>query len=265
MKITILLFLILYSNLTLGFTINPNMSGFNSSNINIEIANSDCSGAGFSTAKYQSLIEDAVEEYWNKVSTSSIYLKVTGINTSKDIDGDQFSAAINKADANTILAGCNDDVTDFTDGSILGAAVGTCDSTGCRSVLILNAHANSYLKNKSDNEIKAVIAHEMGHAFGLGHSEYQHNLMYYSVSGKTQKWLGIDDIDGATYLYPHDAKIAGLLGSCGTIKDISKHKLNKEKKSIFSFLSLFALGLFISSYLFKILLSNRHFFNKFSK
>ena len=29
--------------------------------------------------------------------------------------------------------------------------------------------------------------------FGLGHSEYKHNLMYYSVGGKTQKWLGIDD------------------------------------------------------------------------
>ena len=263
-KIISLLFFI-YSTISFGFTLNPNMNGFSSSNIDIQIANSDCSGAGFTTAKYQTLIEDAVDEYWNSVSTSSIYLKVTGINSAVDINGDQFSAAINIASSGTILAGCNDDVTDFTDGSILGAAVGTCDSSGCRSVLILNSHANSYLKNKSDSEIKAVIAHEIGHAFGLGHSEYQHNLMYYSVSGKTQKWLGIDDIDGATYLYPHDAKIAGLLGSCGTIKDISKHKLKESNDSIFSFLSLFFIGLFISSSLIKLLLSHRHFFNNSTK
>jgi hypothetical protein len=117
----------------------------------------------------------------------------------------------------------------------------------------------------SDSEIKAVIAHEIGHAFGLGHSEYKHNLMYYSVGGKTQKWLGIDDIDGATYLYPHDAEMAGLLGSCGTIKDISKHKLENSDESIFKFLLLFLFGLFISSFILNRFLSNGHFFNKFMK
>ena len=265
MKFVFLLIPFIYSSFVFGFTINQDMGGFNSNNVNIEIANSDCSGAGFSTSNYSTLIKDAVKEYWNSIPTSALYLKVVGINTSIDIDGDQFSAAINKAKTGTILAGCNDDVTDFTDGSILGAAVATCDSSGCRSVLILNAHANSSLKDMSDSEIKAVIAHEIGHAFGLGHSEYKHNLMYYSVGGKTQKWLGIDDIDGATYLYPHDAEMAGLLGSCGTIKDISKHKLQASNNSIFRFLILFLIGLLISNLMLRMILSNRHFFNKLMK
>jgi hypothetical protein len=265
MKIIIILTCILYSALGYSFTINRDMAGFNSNNIDIEIANTDCSGAGFTTSQYSKLIKDAVDEYWNSIPTSALYLKVTGIKTSIDIDGDQFSTAINKASTGKILAGCNDDVTDFTDGSILGAAVATCDSSGCRSVLILNAHPNSELKNMSDKEIKAVIAHEIGHAFGLGHSEYQHNLMYYSVGGKTQKWLGIDDIDGATYLYPHDAEIAGLLGSCGTIKDISKHKLNNKNKSFMNFLWIFIFGLFMANYIMRIILSNRHFSYKFFK
>src|SRR5690606_17907188 len=57
----------------------------------------------------------------------------------------------------------------------------------------------------------------LGHAVGLGHSEYTHNLMYYSTGSKTQKWLGEDDIDGISWLYPQDKELMGLLGSCGTI------------------------------------------------
>lgn len=258
MKIQLMTILIFMVSNGHSFTINPDMNGFSNNNISIEIANSDCSGAGFSTSKYESLVTQAVNEYWNKVATSAIYLKVTGINSSIDIDGDQFSTALDKVKNNTILAGCNDDVTSFSDGSILGAAVGTCDSSGCRSVLILNSHADSYLKNKSDNEIKAVIAHEIGHAFGLGHSEYQHNLMYYSASGKNQKWLGIDDIDGVTYLYPHDAELAGLLGSCGTIKTITNNNHNNHTQLYF--LLLMIIGMFLVIIIDKIILKRKIYF-----
>jgi len=40
----------------------------------------------------------------------------------------------------------------------------------------------------SDGEIKATIIHELGHAFGLGHSDYKHDLMYpYIDSDHTAK------------------------------------------------------------------------------
>jgi hypothetical protein len=205
------------TNKTMAFTLNPDTGkGFKKNDIDINIASTDCSGAGFSTQTMASMVKDAVNDYWNQVPTSALYLKSKGISSSIDIDGDDFDDALNKAQTNTILAGCNDDVPDFSNSSILGAAVMDCNGENCKAVLILNAN-NSALQNMTRAERVAVIAHELGHAFGLGHSEYTHNLMYYSASGKKQKWLGEDDIDGVSYLYPHDSELAGLIGSCGTI------------------------------------------------
>lgn len=213
------LFLTLLFPLTaLSFTINPDTGrGFENNNINIYIANTDCSGAGFSTSSLASMLKEAIDDYWNAVPTSSIFLKSKGITSTIDIDGDDFDNALFlKVPENSIVAGCNDDVPEFSNAGILGAAVQTCAGSTCKAALILNAN-NSSLNNMSRSERVAVIAHEIGHAFGLGHSEYTHNLMYYSASGKNQKWLGEDDIDGVSYLYPHDPELAGLLGSCGTI------------------------------------------------
>lgn len=235
-----------------AFTLNPNTGrGFESNKINIHIANSSCSGAGFDTAVLKNMVGEAIDHYWNQVPTSALFLKSAGINCSIDINGDDFDAALLKVPNNSIVAGCNNDVPDFSNAGILGATVMDCNGDTCKAILILNAN-NSALKTMNKNERIAVIAHEIGHAFGLGHSEYTQNLMYYSASGKDQKWLGEDDIDGVSYLYPHDPELAGLIGSCGSIKNI------KEKDHSFWLQ-------FLLSFFMMILLGNRHFLNKFSK
>lgn len=245
-----------------AFTLNPTTGrGFNNNKISINIAANDCSGAGFSTSKLASMVKSAIKDYWNKVPTSSLKLKSNGVNSSIDIDGDQFSDALNKTATNTIVAGCNDDVTDFSNTSILGAAVMECNGSACKAVLILNSISGSALNTMSTSEITAVIAHEIGHAIGLGHSEYTYSLMYYAAGGKKQEWLGEDDIDGVSYLYPHDAQLMGLIGSCGTITsattDNQKAVLNTSH--------------FLASFLFGVLLVwltnllNGHFLNKFIK
>ncbi|MDP7320893.1 MAG: M57 family metalloprotease [Bacteriovoracaceae bacterium] len=226
-----------------AWTLNPNtQKGFKNNEIKIFIANTTCSGAGFSTSRYVDLIKNAVEDYWNKVPTSALFLKVEGIKDDIDITGDTHSSALNKVPANTIVAGCNASATDFDDSSILGSAAMQCSGNTCRAILILNAHSSSKLPQKSDREIEAVIAHEIGHAFGLGHSEYQQSLMYYNTSGKYQKWLGDDDIDGVTYLYPHESKFdllgQSLLGNCGAIAATD----NLQQQSFFDYYSSLALG-----------------------
>lgn len=249
--------LVFLSSSAFGFTLNPDTGqGFDSNKINIHVASTSCSGAGFSTSTLSSMISEAIEDYWNAVPTSSLFLKNNGVG-SIDIDGDSFTSAKSKVPSGSILAGCNDDVTDFSSPGILGAAVMDCNGPKCIAVLIMNAN-NSYLNNMSRSERVATIAHEIGHAFGLGHSEYTHNLMYYSASGKKQKWLGEDDIDGVSYLYPHDSELAGLLGSCGTI-DTKPGNKNHFGLSLF-------LGLFLSIiFNFGRKLGNRHFLNKLSK
>ncbi len=233
----ILITILLFSNHASAWTLSTSsVEGFENNEIDIFIANSDCTGAGFSTSEYGSLIKSAVKKFWNSVPTSSLYLDVQGIKTDIDITNDTHDSALPKVPVNSILAGCNGNIANgFDDGSILGSAQVSCTSSDCRAVLILNSHANSYLKNKSDSDIEIVIAHELGHAFGLGHSEYKHNLMYYSISGKYQKWLGMDDINGVSYLYPHDSEFdllgIPLIGNCGSL-DFNGSSENKSSFGI---------------------------------
>jgi hypothetical protein len=245
MKRQIILIILMLSNSVHSFTLNPNTGkGFNSNSINIRIANTSCTGAGFSTSQFSSMVSSAVKTFWNAVPTSALKLKVSGIDSSIDIDGMNHTTGLNSTPNNQILAGCNDDATDFTNPSILGSAVMKCTGSTCKAILILNAN-NSKLNDMSSSEVEAVIAHEIGHAIGLGHTELKHNLMYYNIGGKNQKWLGQDDINGITYLYPHDPELAGLLGSCGTIA----LNTNEHKNGSRFFLSLI-LGL-ILGFIFK--------------
>ena len=244
MKKFILTFIFLTTHApAFAFTLNPNTGkGFKSNNIKIIIANTDCSGAGFSTSKLKSLTKNAIDHYWNNVTSSAINLNVTGIDASIDIDGMNHVTALNSVVPNNrIVAGCNDDADGFTDPTILGSALMSCSGSNCKAVLILNAN-NSRLNDFSTSELEAVIAHEIGHAFGLGHSEIKHNLMYYSVGGKNQEWLGLDDIDGVNYLYPHDAETLGFFGNCGTIQSVNTN-------SPFSFLKSLFLGMFLIFFL----------------
>ena len=69
----------------------------------------------------------------------------------------------------------------------------------------------------SESELLTLLAHEIGHAIGLGHSEDPVAVMYYTIGGKTQESSTQDDYDGVTYLYPQEKEMGGLLGSCGTV------------------------------------------------
>ena len=220
-----LIFTIFFASQLFASTLNPNTGrGFAKNEINVLISPTDCTGAGFSTATFRDLVEDAADDYWNAVATADLQLKVKGIGNI-DIAGQSHNDILNSGlvPNNTILAGCNQT---FASSTTLGGAVMKCNGDNCQAVLIINSGSESAMPDQDRNTQIAVIAHELGHAIGLGHTELSHNLMYYSVSGKTQTWLGQDDIDGVTYLYPYDEPALGcdilpILGAMGTINDIS--------------------------------------------
>ena len=90
------IFLITLITKASAFYLNPSTGrGFNQDEINIHIASTSCAAAGFSTADYQDMIEDAVEDYWNAVPTSAIKLHVKSVG-SIDITGDTFDTALTK-------------------------------------------------------------------------------------------------------------------------------------------------------------------------
>lgn len=238
--------MLIITNLSFSFTLNPNTGrGFSDNEINVYIASNDCSNANFSANEYKNLIEDAIKTYWNDIPSSNLKLNIKGVDTSIDLSSDTHTTALTKVPENSILAGCNDLAANgFDDGSILGSAVMNCSGSSCRSILLLNDHANTYLAQYSNADKEAVIAHEIGHAIGLGHSEYNFNLMYYSISGKYQKYLGLDDIHGVSYLYPKESKAdllgISLLGGCGIMS------VDNQNKSLKPFIFSFILGVFLA-------------------
>lgn len=231
-----------------AFTLNSAGRGFGNNEIDIHIANTDCSNAGFSVSKLRDLIQDAVDDYWNGVASSSVKLSARAVG-SADIDGLSFAEVLDSGlvPANSILAGCGD--APFDEGSTtLGGAQMSCEGDTCRAVFIINARADSQMQNLNRKEQIAVMAHELGHAIGLGHSEYTHNLMYYSIGGKTQQWLGQDDIDGVSYLYPQDpvgCDFFPLFGSMGAVKDISKTVSKTKAGPIWAFPASAMAGFFL--------------------
>jgi hypothetical protein len=70
--------------------------------------------------------------------------------------------------------------------------------------------------------VQSVIAHEMGHMMGIGHSTDTKALMYPSIDPNTKLKFNLakDDVDAMTWIYPRSEFQGGLFG-CGTIEDIN--------------------------------------------
>lgn len=181
--------------------------------VEIVVAGNTCSLAGFESAEeLAKMVQDSVDEYWNRIPTCALKLTVSGVDHSLDTSNDTLSQAIGKVGVGKIIVGCSQDTSQlFSQGGILG--VGSINiANGDRGVLLLN-NADSSFANLTQQEKLATIAHELGHAFGLGHSSDSVALMYYSIGEKIQEKLSLDDYDACSYLYPHTSPT-----SCGSVE-----------------------------------------------
>ena len=151
-----------------------------------------------------SLVEDAFS-VWNEVSTSNLHVKLG------DDSATTIQQSANNQATDTPLIFCLTDLSPFkaNPDDIPGFATGMQLSSSGNinyGYVILNVVPNRYANIEVlDQElVKAVIAHEVGHSLGLGHSQDPNALMYYNSTAKEHAALAKDDMDGATYLYPRD-------------------------------------------------------------
>ncbi|MBP9681156.1 MAG: hypothetical protein KBD76_07100, partial [Bacteriovorax sp.] len=86
---TLLFLLILVSFKVNAWTIaNSSRSGFQgTSSIDVYIAADSCPNANLTASSIEALARDAVEEFWDKVSTSSLKLNIKSITTTS-LSGD---------------------------------------------------------------------------------------------------------------------------------------------------------------------------------
>ena len=235
-----------------AFTLNNNLNlSFSQKDVSVYVAKNLCDNIGLTESELVELVEKATKQYWNTVSTSRLKLKSAGlISVNADYGSEALcttntgSCSVNPQLAfnNGILIACNDDTTvNFPNPGLLAVTVPTVidGKTIKGSVLLLNDTNSNILDQKSRDEITALIAHELGHAIGLGHSPVRDSLMYYQ-SIPARRNLGWDDIDGVSYLYPKEEPV-----SCGSI--VNADHSNKQGHVLFAM----ALGFLISLLTFK--------------
>jgi predicted Zn-dependent protease len=213
-----------------------------STSVDVYYDSQSCPNAGLTASSIQTLTEEAVDTYWNSVATTSLKLNSksilnTGLGTSpSSANALNYIAGISN---NSILVICADNITSNTT-----LAQGTMNCVGdiCVGAVLLNNKSGTVLASVDHETVVATLAHEIGHAIGIGHTSVKYALMYYNAAGVTYKSLSQDDIDAVTYLYPNNKSLGGIGGACGSID------LNHKNKSHFLFSLLMGLMLLSSLY-----------------
>lgn len=226
-----------------AFTLNNSATlTFNKNEVKVNIGNPSgrpCTNIGVDENELLSIVSDAVDQYWNRAPTSRLKLRAGSVKSvaaaygTGDICNSGTSCDPNPALAvdSDILIVCNGDPSDhnFSSAGVLAITVPNNisgkDILG--SLIMINDKTTNQFKYKSRDEKISIIAHEIGHAFGLGHSPVKDSLMYYATVNM-RKFLGADDIDGISYLYPKQQPV-----TCGSVD------LNPGKKNPNTWLGLF--------------------------
>lgn len=224
---SILCFFLCGLPLTHAFTLNNSAALiFAQDEVKVNVANIACTQIGVDVYELKTIVADAVDQYWNRSPTSRLKLRAGSVISASALYGtDLICNASTSCDPNPALAvasdiliTCNTNASNFSSTSILAVTVpnNISGKNIIGSLIMLNDRPGNQFVNKSRDEKVSIIAHELGHAFGLGHSPVNDSLMYYSTV-TMRKSLGADDIDGITYLYPKQQPV-----SCGTISETNK-------------------------------------------
>jgi hypothetical protein len=217
--------LLVYNGYSFTFTNNIGAS-FGQDSVAVYVtSNSDCSLAGTSKEEILNYLGPAIEDFWNTVNTSRLTITVGGIYQTDDSnfltgtlcnpDLDSTCTSNYVPQVNEIVIACNNNTSDnFTSTGIYALTLSNKfeGTTIAGSVILINNAAGSAFNGLSADQKIAVISHEIGHAIGLGHSQFPKNLMYYTTVPKRNA-LGQDDVDGVSFLYPVKGDGCGLIGS----------------------------------------------------
>ena len=197
---------------TLGGS-DPNLQGWQTKTLTFAVNYTNCT---VPQATMDAAI-DAAFTLWNGVTTSNLVLARGGVSTSTPA-----ALIAGTATDSPVIACDNAFQTNTGADHNQVAGVGTYSATGSvinYGFLLINsdASAQAAFDKISAASQSVIMAHEIGHVLGLGHSPDTKALMYYDASAKTTLALSQDDADGLSYLYPRKELSGDKLMGCGTL------------------------------------------------
>ncbi len=193
--------LFLWGGIASGFTIfgdSKEIKGWNTDVLSFHLNPSDC------PSNIQALLDEAMN-IWNQVPSSGIRVQ-----RGDETDLSLYAALGGQATLSPTIHCVTDmNALGANPAVIPGFATGVALDAERRiaaGVLILNAQAGAAanIENMDEGLVISVIAHEIGHVLGLGHTPDTSALMYYDASLREVASLSQDDVDGISYLYPRD-------------------------------------------------------------
>jgi hypothetical protein len=185
-----------------AFTLLDDLSaGWSEQELTFLVNESSCTALGISAAQLNAAIDAAVDA-WNAVPTSNLKLVKGGKTTDTGA-------------TNPPVLYCSTSLGD----SIAG--VGSAGISGGRPIIgALELNGDSakaaYFGKLSEAKQKVTVTREMGHVLGMGHSDQDFALMYYSIGAKADLRLAQDDMDALSWLYPRNEFSDGVLGCAST-------------------------------------------------
>lgn len=200
---------------TLGLANGSALQGWQNTELVFRLNASNC---GSATSTVTAAMQDAVD-VWNGIPNSKLELKYGGSTTTTVAAATAFTAT----DLPVVICDPNFNTTtgQAGDNGVMGVGQFQTVNLVIRGgYVLLNADTtNSPTRNittMNATQIAIVLAHEMGHVLGLGHSTEEPALMYFSTGTKAALRLSQDDMDGIAYLYPRSEPSDGVFG-CGTL------------------------------------------------
>ena len=215
-QLIVMSLLVLLPSIGQSFTLNSGsdsgLQGWSNHTVRFQVNYSNC------PSNVDSLIDTSMA-IWNGVATSDLVVQRGSASTSTFSQLNGYTAT----DAPVVLCDTNfasdtgADASDIPGITFMSNPPAGGNVSYAYLVLNVQSGASANISGLSQALVTVVMAHEIGHALGLGHSPDSNALMYYNASAKTTLGLAQDDIDGITYLYPRNDLSGNQFLGCGLV------------------------------------------------